>query len=560
MSKLSGLVLSVGPDASGSINTGESILPDLSDLSERIKFVPREGQIWLDDQRAVILNLEVLITLRRELMEGLGPQKANEVLFRAGHAAGAREGMLAIKVRANKPHLDAFLVGPQLHALRGEVYVEPVILEGDVETGRYYSELLWRNSAEAETHVASFGGSNEPVCWMQIGYASGYTSTVMGRPIIFREVECVACGSSHCRIVGKPAEEWPTEPEHAFLSKVGSYSSSKDEKRSIIGRSSRFLGAWHLLTKVAPLRTTTLLLGETGVGKEIFAKAIHDASPRRKMSMLSVNCAAIPESLIDAELFGVEKGAFTGAGHARAGWFEAADKNTLFLDEIGTLNLNAQAKLLRVLQEGQFSRLGGTIMRNVDARIICATNVDLEREVKEGRFRADLLHRLNAFPIAIPPLRERRDDIPLLIDYFLSRFNERNGRHISGFTMKAVDALMAYEFPGNVRELENMIERAAILTPEDEPIDTLHLFNNQSGLHRTYLTPEVGGSLVRRAFPYLDEMPHEAISTTAGMSLMQVEQLAITEAMRVAGGNVSEAARKLGLTRAKLRHRLKLLT
>lgn len=466
--------------------------------------MPDEGQVWLDDQRVVILNLAGQVTLRRELIESVGPRKAQDIFFRAGHAAGSREAILAMKVRANQPHLDAFLVGPQLHALRGEVHVEPAILEGDIESGQYYSELIWRNSAEAEAHVSSFGGSNEPVCWMQIGYASGYMSAIMERPIVFREVECIACGSAHCRIVGKPAEEWTAEETTYSLGsnygtpEMAATPGRQIGERGIIGASSRFLGAWHLLSKVAPLKTTVLLLGETGVGKEIFAKALHNASPRKKSEMFSVNCAAIPDSLVDAELFGVEKGAYTGAGQARAGWFEVTDGSTLFLDEIGTLSMTAQAELLRVLQEGQFSRVGGTTIRRVDARIICATNVDLEKEVREGRFRADLLHRLNAFPIAIPPLRERRDDIPPLIDYFLRSFNERTGRNISGFTTKAVDMLLIYEFPGNVRELENMIERAAILTREDEPIDTFHLFSNQTGLHRTFLSPQTTGALAER--------------------------------------------------------------
>ena len=567
MSRFSGLVLSVGPDHTiDPSRVGHSILPDISDLSARLRFLPDEGQVWLDDQRVVILNLEGQATLRRELIESLGPRKTKEVLFRTGHAAGAREAVLAMKIRADQPRLNAFLVGPQLHSLRGEVHVEPAILEADIESGAYYSELIWRNSAEAETHVANFGGSSEPVCWMQIGYASGYTSMVMERPILFREVECVACGAPHCRIVGKPAEEWPVESDseympRASLPRVGQTQSHETPAvaEGIVGASSRFLAAWYLLERVAPLKTTVLLLGETGVGKEIFARALHDASPRFKKQMFSVNCAAIAESLIDAELFGVEKGAFTGANHSRAGWFEAADGSTLFLDEIGTLSMTAQAKLLRVLQDGQFSRVGGTTMRRVDARIICATNADLEAEVKRGTFRADLLHRLNAFPIGIPPLRDRREDIPPLIDHFLKRFNLRSGRRIGGFTISAVDALLHYAFPGNVRELENMIERAAILAHDDEPVGTMHLFNNQSGVHRTFLSPVANGTLVERRLPNAasDASDAEAVGNLAGrLSLAEIEALAISEAMKAANGNVSKAARALGLTRAQLRHRI----
>ncbi|MBW8911253.1 MAG: sigma 54-interacting transcriptional regulator, partial [Sphingomonas sp.] len=399
-------------------------MPDISDLSARIRFSPHEGQVWLDDQRVVMFNIAWLIAMRRELVETLGPRKARETMFRMGYAAGTREALIALKMRQDKPQIDGFLVGPQLHSLRGEVCVEPVSIEGDAERGRYYSELIWRNSSEAECHVACFGGSSEPVCWSQIGYASGYTSAVMERPIIFEEVECVACGDPTCRIIGKPAEEWPKETgsvlaPHAILPAASGDRDVGETPVGVIGASPGFLGAWYLLKRVAPMSTTVLLQGETGVGKEIFARALHDESPRARKPMLSINCAAIPESLMDSELFGVERGAYTGANHSRPGWFEAADGSTLFLDEIGTLNLTAQAKLLRVIQEGQFSRVGGTTTRKVDVRLICATNMDLEDEVRRGNLRLDLLHRLNVFPISIPPLRERRDDIPPLIQYFL---------------------------------------------------------------------------------------------------------------------------------------------
>ena len=567
-SHISGMVLNLHPD-DREIDPGlnaRSVLPDISDLSGRLRFLPNEGQIWLDDQRVVLLNLHGQATLRRELVESLGLRKAKELLFRTGHAAGAREAVLARKVRGGQSQLDAFLVGPQLHALRGEVHVEPNVIEANTETGEYYSELTWRNSAEAESHVASFGGSSEPVCWMQIGYASGYTSSIMDRPILFREVECVACGAPHCRIIGKPAEEWSAIPEQLYMpkamlpeSQMAQPTDHSSEANSIVGASSRFLAAWYLLGRVASLKTTVLLLGETGVGKEIFARALHNASPRAKRQMFSLNCAAIPESLIDAELFGVERGAFTGANQARAGWFEAADGSTLFLDEIGTLGLAMQAKLLRVLQEGQFHRVGGTTTRHADVRIVCATNVNLELEVKRGTFRADLLHRINAFPISIPPLRERRDDIPPLIDHFLKRFNTQNGRRVSGFTLSAVDALLLYEFPGNVRELENMIERAAILTHDDEPIDTFQLFNHESLLHKTFMTPEFNGQLIeRRLLGQQPAQPHAGTGAAPGirLSLGEMQALAIADAMRICSGNVSKAARMLGLSRAQLRHRL----
>lgn len=545
--------------ASGRADAGHApALPDLSDLSARLRFSPHEGQVWLDDQRVVVFNLEVLKTLRRELIESLGPRTARDILFRMGHSAGTREAQIARKVREHQPQIDAFLVGPQLHALRGEVLVEPVVIEADVEAGRYYSELVWRNSSEADAHVACFGGSSEPVCWMQLGYASAYTSAIMERPILFRETECIACGDANCRIVGKPVEEWPDEADPLYDHRAHDHSGTRtpgadDLPGGVVGASPGFLGAWYLLKRVAPMSTTVLLQGETGVGKELFARALHTQSPRAERELFSVNCAAIPESLADAELFGVERGAFTGANQARAGWFEAAHGSTLFLDEIGTLNLAAQAKLLRVIQEGQVNRVGGTRTRPVDVRLVCATNSDLEAEVRRGNFRLDLLQRLNVFPIHVPSLRDRRDDIPPLIHYFLDRFNQRTGRAVTGFTQSAVDALLLYAFPGNVRELENMIERAAILTLDGEPIAPLHLFHGRQVLQNGFLTPEESGNLVQQ-----QSAPADATASVAGgLQLAEIERIAIGEALTACKGNVSAAARKLGLTRSQLRYRLR---
>ncbi len=552
----------IADNANANKSLNAHALPDISDLSARLRFSPSEGQIWLDDQRVILLNLEALVTLRRELVESVGPRRTREILFRMGHVAGCREAMIALKVRADMTEIDAFLVGPQLHALRGEVFVEPVRIEADHATGRYYSELIWRNSAEAECHVAAFGGSAEPVCWMEIGYASGYTSTVMDRPILFQEIACIACGDPTCRIIGRPADEWPDEADIVRMPRAELVRSNSDQTGGIadgmVGASPGFLGAWHLLERVAPMATPVLLHGETGVGKELFARALHGASKRAAKPMHSVNCAAIPESLIDAEFFGVERGAYTGANQSRAGWFEAAHTGTLFLDEIGTLNLTAQAKLLRVIQEGAFNRIGSTTTREVDVRLICATNLDLDEEVEKGNFRRDLLYRLNVFPIYIPPLRSRREDMPHLISHFLERFNKKTGRQISGFTQGAVDGLLLFDFPGNVRQLENMIERAAILTPDNEPIDMLHLFHGKQTPRNSFLSPAISGTLAeRRLFDKFGDEAFDGFAGANGASLADVEHQLIRQTMTAAKGNVSLAARKLGLTRAKLRYRLK---
>jgi transcriptional regulator with GAF, ATPase, and Fis domain len=225
----------------------------------------------------------------------------------------------------------------------------------------------------------------------------------------------------------------------------------------------------HILVKVkqvAPTNAIVLLLGETGTGKGLIARAIHNASKRKDRPLMQVNCAALTPSLIESELFGHEKGAFTGAVGRRVGRFEAAHGTTLFLDEIGDLPLELQPKLLRVLQDGEFERVGGTTTLKTDVRVIAATNRDLEKEVEEGRFRRDLWYRLSIFPIAIPPLRERTEDIPLFLSWFVKKYSAKMGKQYSTVPVRGIKALQNYSWPGNIRELENLIERAVIMSPE----------------------------------------------------------------------------------------------
>jgi formate hydrogenlyase transcriptional activator len=231
----------------------------------------------------------------------------------------------------------------------------------------------------------------------------------------------------------------------------------------IVGASSALGGVLRKVRQVSPVETTVLLMGETGTGKELVARAIHDASPRKDRPLIKINCGAIPQGIVESELFGHEKGAFTGAVQRRIGRFELADRGTLFMDEVGELPLDTQVKLLRVLQEQEFERVGSTKPIKVDVRLIAATNRDVAREVAEGRFRADLFYRLNVFPIRIPPLRERVDDIPRLVDYFLAHFQRKMGKPLRGVTDNAMEQLTRYAWPGNIRELQNVLERACVL-------------------------------------------------------------------------------------------------
>lgn len=232
----------------------------------------------------------------------------------------------------------------------------------------------------------------------------------------------------------------------------------------IVGKSKALRAALKQAVQAAKSNSSILLLGETGTGKELFAKAIHHNSPRKDNLLVKINCAAIPETLIESELFGHEKGAFTGADKLKYGKFEIAHKGTLFLDEIGELPLTMQPKLLRVLQEGEFERIGGNKLIQTDFRLITATNRNLEQEVEKGSFRSDLFYRLNILPITIPPLRERREDIPLIVEHFVAALNREFGRQVRAIPQRTMDSLMEYHWPGNIRELSNVVERAYVLS------------------------------------------------------------------------------------------------
>jgi len=236
--------------------------------------------------------------------------------------------------------------------------------------------------------------------------------------------------------------------------------------KNFIGKSPGILGVIDIIKKIAGVKSSVLITGESGTGKELVARAIHYNSQRRDKTFLAINCAAIPEALLESELFGHKKGAFTGAVQDRAGFFEEADKGTLFLDEIGDLSLNLQVKLLRALQEGEIRRVGDDHPAVVDVRLVAATAKDLMREVGKGCFREDLYYRLNVLPIHIPPLRERRQDIPLLIKHFIAKYNKLHDRSIKGITPATLKVLVRYDWPGNIRELENIIERSMIMSSE----------------------------------------------------------------------------------------------
>ena len=294
---------------------------------------------------------------------------------------------------------------------------------------------------------------------------------------------------------------------------------------NMIGVSPAFKQMMTLIRQVADSSATVLIQGESGTGKELVARAIHDGSPRHAGPFVAVNCAALPETLLESELFGYEKGAFTGAAGRKEGRFELADGGTLFLDEVADLSPLTQPKILRVLQEGEFERVGGTRTIRVDVRIVAATNQDLAQMVKERRFREDLFYRLNVITVNVPPLRERREDIRVLAQHFLRVYAAKNNRKLEGFTDEALRRLEAYAWPGNVRELENVIERGVVLA-------------RSAQMDVADLPPEIAGAT---------PLPEGVLSVRIGTPLAEVEQRLLEETLRVTKGNKTLTARLLGI-------------
>jgi len=328
------------------------------------------------------------------------------------------------------------------------------------------------------------------------------------------------------------------------LKKENQYLRGRERARTgetkIVGDSKAMSELLRQLDKVVDTRVTVLIEGETGTGKELIASAVHYRSNRRDKLFVAQNCAAFPENLLESELFGHKRGAFTGATEEKKGLFEVADGGTLFLDEVTEMPLSLQSKLLRVLQEGEIRPIGGTQTRHVSVRIVAATNKSLESEVQQGRFREDLYYRLKVFPIRVPPLRERRDDIPLLANHFLERYTREMGKPVGGFAQETLELLSAYDFPGNVRELENEVQRVVI---QAEP--------------GAQLTPELLSPRVRQ----IEGIILQAGTAKGSLRTMvdQVEKHILIEALREHGNNKTSAAKALGITREGLHKKLKQL-
>lgn len=522
--------------------------PDLQLLLQTLRSIPENGSVWLAEQRTFLMSAGALAWIRQELITSLGVDAARGLLMRMGYRLGASDAYLARRMGQKTD--ESLLLGPQLHSLRGMVKVHPHILEYAPDNQHFYAEIDWLDSFEVEAGQQA----DSPVCWLLLGYACAYSSHLCGLEIQYREVACQGCGAAHCRIIGRPAEQWPDHqqfrdwlaPLAADESRLMSWQRpqlglSSDEHEPMPCVSSAWLEAQAMLDRVAASDMTVLLGGETGTGKELMARRLHALSRRNQKPFVAFNCATLPPELIEAELFGVEKGAFTGAQHSRPGRFERADGGTLFLDEIMELPARAQAALLRVLQEGELEPVGGTALRRVNVRVVAATHADLEQAVQQGRFRADLYYRINAHPVVLPALRHRRADILPLAEYFLHKEQHKRGCQLKGFSAAACQALLEHDWPGNVRELENLVQRAVLLSEEGSEIAAEGLFSG--------FALQLSQATADKAEYYAQRLLEQ------GVSLAQLENSLLSGALNKAEGNLSAAARLLGLSRPAFAYR-----
>jgi DNA-binding NtrC family response regulator len=529
-------------------------LADL-DLRELLTFDPKGGPISFAGQRALILDAVALGLLRKELIEMLGLVAARSILSRFGYAHGWRTAESLAREFPWDDAQDWRRAGGRLHTLQGLVRVAPV---PPYEGEHPFAEALLLDSYEAEQHLLHLGTAVEPVCWSLTGFAAGYLSRVNGREVVCREESCVGKGDPACRLVGRFKEEWrgreamPYEkaPLDAALTALeealaetrrnlsgearASGQAEEPERSGLVARSEAMRRVLDLSRRVAKVDSTVLVTGESGTGKERIAELIHRDSARASGPFVAVNCGAVTETLLESELFGHARGAFTGATQDRVGLFEAASGGTLFLDEVGETSLAMQAKLLRALQELEVRRVGESQSRKVDVRVICATNRELAREVEAGRFRKDLYYRLAVVEIRIPPLRERPDDVLPLARALLARTARRMGKAVHGLSPRAAEALQRHAWPGNVRELENALEQAAALC--------------EGGRIEQEDLPEV---LRRGGAP--------APATPAGRTrkLEEIERDAILAALEAHGGNQLKTAAALGIGSATLYRKLK---
>ena len=528
---------------------------------ELLELDPDGGVIRFAGQRALLLDAVAMGLLRQYLVENFGLTAARAVLTQFGFAHGWRMAAAMQEHFKWANNEEWRRAGPRLYTLEGLFRTEPGSEDPLSKKG-----AMLLSSYEAEQHLLHFGRSDSAVCWTICGLMSGYVSHTAGEEIYVLEDRCLGQGNAACHLLARTRSEWGDEhaEELAFfdtgrleecldvsLSRVTETLKAAEvklrahrralvrvvreveEPLGIVVRSTKMQQAVDLARRVAKVDATVLITGESGVGKERIARLIHDESTRATGPFIAVNCGAITESLLESELFGHTRGAFTGAVSDRPGLFEAANHGTLLLDEIGDVSPGMQVKLLRVLQEMEVRRVGENQNRPVNVRVLAATNRDLAHGVAEDTFRQDLYYRLKVVELHVPPLRERRDDILPLARLLLADAALRMGREVSGLTPQTADQLLRYEWPGNVRELENAMERAVALG-RGHRVDSDDL-------------PEE----VRQTFP------KPVINEEAVQPLSEIEKEYILAVLELNSGNQTRTAEQLRIGSATLYRKLK---
>jgi transcriptional regulator with GAF, ATPase, and Fis domain len=573
-------------------------------LPEVLEFRPDEGVIRLHEQRVVILSAAAMGLLRKELITTLGEDSARRLLLRFGYADGYHDAISLRDSLGWRDPLEGFRAGAALHTLEGIVHAKVREVTHDAARRRFRAELAWTHSYEAEQHLHHYGPSASPVCWSLVGYVSGYASACVGHEVYFKELRCHGAGAARCAITGRDAASWDeaeiaslrldfqgadlgaevervraaVHRRHVALARREGDLTDHARELEVLrervrhhARVNRFVLAspamqnvLELAARVAPLDTSVLVSGESGTGKEFVVKMIHEQSARARHPLVSVNCAALTEPLLESELFGHVRGAFTGAVRDKPGLFEVASAGTLFLDEVGELAPALQAKLLRALQEGEIRRVGSERSVRVNPRVIAATNRDLRADVSAGRFREDLYFRLGAFIITVPPLRERPEAIAMLAQEFVRRAALRFKRDVRAIAPEAMTRILNYDWPGNVRELEHAMERAVILArgsrimPHDLPEEArapvksarAHVRPAASAAYSAGARADVGVAASRRAAA-------EAPTGEPTFDLARQERELIQQALERFDGNRRKTAEALRISPVTLWRKIK---
>jgi len=529
-------------------------------ISELVEFDSEDGVVRFAGQRALIIDATAKGNLRKELINHFGLSTARAVLTRFGFVQGwrmaeAMQGLFQWESEDDWHHACG-----RIHMLEGMYRLGPGTPGSLTKEG-----LTLVSSYEAEQHIAHLGLSDTSVCWTICGLTSGYLSRALGKEIYVLEERCIGRGDAACHLLGRTLEEWGDaradelrfyrvenlkewlEPSLHRITENLKEAERKlrarkrvltrvapevEDPLGMIARSPAMRRVVDLARRIAKVDSTALITGESGTGKELIAQLVHDESARATGPFLAVNCGAITESLLESELFGHARGAFTGAAQDRVGLFEAANGGTLLLDEIGDVSPGMQVKLLRVLQEREIRRVGENKSRPVEVRVMAATNRELAADIVSGRFRKDLYYRLNVVQLHVPALRNRREDILPLARVLLAESAARIDRPVTGLSPRAADQLLRYDWPGNVRELENAMERAVALGRAN----LVELDDLPEEVRRAIPTPSVSGPV--RA---LDEIEKDYILAVLDLN----------------GGNQTRTSEQLGIGSATLYRKLK---